>query len=634
MTEQRYGRDEHAAWERGDERSTSRSQDSRGSAGYVRSAGKRSAYSGNAADEAQDSDVRSFGRRSRGWEDARQDSAPSLGGGARGDGAYRRNSPHAQTHGGVARDGEGGDNASLGSHGAAGRTRQGLQRRDARYAISHRGLERGPEAASAAGLEGALPSGETGRASATARRPRLAEPSPLVPDAAYDMDPGRRRQLFVGWNVAIMSFKVILALGCVLGLLWFLRPSVSEVEKRQLTSFPELTIESLFSGDFTAGVSTWYADTFPFRDQLVGADLALKRLYGFEASEQMVGTGLVADEIPVVETGDAEGAGDAEPAEEQVAPRPEPVVPQQYTAAELEEMVRGQILAGMYVKDGAAFEGYYFSKEAADTYVAALDNAAARLGEGHQVYSILVPNNSGVLLSDAENAAMDSSDQRQAIAYYYNSYGDGVTSVPTIDTLIQHSDEYLYFRTDHHWTALAAYYVYRNLCDIKGWTPHELDEFEMMSFPGFLGSAYNELRLGSMEAYPDIVYAWVPLGTNDMVYYDDGVPTEWYVVFDVTGWASGSQYITFIGGDHGWSEIHNEKITDGSSCVVVKESYGNCFVPWLVDHYEHVYVADWRYVGFDVVDFMLENDVDDLIMCNNIMIIGNTDVAQSIAGVL
>jgi hypothetical protein len=74
----------------------------------------------------------------------------------------------------------------------------------------------------------------------------------------------------------------------------------------------------------------------------------------------------------------------------------------------------------------------------------------------------------------------------------------------------------------------------------------------------------------------------------------------------------------FIGGDNPYSVISNPSVTDGSSCVILKESYGNCFVPYLVDHYQNVYVIDYRYYTGDLTSFIRDNHVSDVIFLNNV----------------
>ena len=301
----------------------------------------------------------------------------------------------------------------------------------------------------------------------------------------------------------------------------------------------------------------------------------------------------------------------------------------------MDEEIQNQIQQNLYVKGDAAYSVYYFGKENCTNYVAALNNVAAELKGQTTVYNILVPNNSGVMLSEDELSKLAGSDQEQAIDYYYSIESDDVKTVDTIKTLRKHNDEYLYFRTDHHWTQLAAYYVYQNFCKVKGIEAHDLSYYDKKEFKNFLGTFYSTLGNSNMEANPDTVDAYVPKGTNDMTFWDtDGKEWNWNVIYDVDSWASSSKYMTFIGGDRPMEVIENPQIKDGSSCVVLKESYGNCFVPFLVDHYQTVYVLDYRYTTVNVLDFVKEKQADDLIIINNITIIGSTSVVDLISGLL
>ena len=112
--------------------------------------------------------------------------------------------------------------------------------------------------------------------------------------------------------------------------------------------------------------------------------------------------------------------------------------------------------------------------------------------------------------------------------------------------------------------------------------------------------------------------------------YDDGSGNliPWKVIQDVSTWNEGSGYYCFVAGDKPYAEIDNPEIEDGTSCVVIKESYGNCFIPFLVDHYDKVYYMDFRYTNYNIVDFCKEHNVTDLIVENNIQIIGSGDVAS------
>ena len=458
----------------------------------------------------------------------------------------------------------------------------------------------------------------------------------------------KQRQIIKKYhNLGIILFAGVMLLGAFLGLLFFARPKTSEKEKRSLAKYPSFTMKTFLNGEYFSDVSTWYSDTYPFRDALVSADQKLKGLYGIESKTMMVGEEKKADEIPdindntedVTETTTAsitEAATeitDAVATTEATTEKVREVDPPDSKG--MDEEIQNQIQQNLYVKGDAAYSVYYFGKENCTNYVAALNNVAAELKGQTTVYNILVPNNSGVMLSEDELSKLAGSDQEQAIDYYYSIESDDVNTVDTIKTLREHNDEYLYFRTDHHWTQLAAYYVYQNFCKVKGIEAHDLSYYDKKEFKNFLGTFYSTLGNSNMEANPDTVDAYVPKGTNDMTFWDtDGKEWNWNVIYDVDSWASSSKYMTFIGGDRPMEVIENPQIKDGSSCVVLKESYGNCFVPFLVDHYQTVYVLDYRYTTVNVLDFVKEKQADDLIIINNITIIGSTSVVDLISGLL
>ena len=458
----------------------------------------------------------------------------------------------------------------------------------------------------------------------------------------------KQRQIIKKYhNLGIILFAGVMLLGAFLGLLFFARPKTSEKEKRSLAKYPSFTMKTFLNGEYFSDVSTWYSDTYPFRDALVSADQKLKGLYGIESKTMMVGEEKQADEIPdindnteaVTETTTAatteaatentEAGATTEATTEKVREVDPP------DSKGMDEEIQNQIQQNLYVKGDAAYSVYYFGKENCTNYVAALNNVAAELKGQTTVYNILVPNNSGVMLSEDELSKLAGSDQEQAIDYYYSIESDDVKTVDTIKTLREHNDEYLYFRTDHHWTQLAAYYVYQNFCKVKGIEAHDLSYYDKKEFKNILGTFYSTLGNSNMEANPDTVDAYVPKGTNDMTFWDtDGKEWNWNVIYDVDSWASSSKYMTFIGGDRPMEVIENPQIKDGSSCVVLKESYGNCFVPFLVDHYQTVYVLDYRYTTVNVLDFVKEKQADDLIIINNITIIGSTSVVDLISGLL
>ena len=366
-------------------------------------------------------------------------------------------------------------------------------------------------------------------------------------------------------KIKIALFAGLVVVFFVIGLLFFLRPTVSDTEKRELAKFPTFTVESFISGEWTSQVSLWFADTYPLREMMIGANYSVEELYGFR------------DEVVKVDA---------------------------------------------YVANDTAYQYYTFNEAQSKRYAEQINKLSLSLEGKAKVYDMVVPLHYQVSPKRAELMAKNpkASDGKASIDYIYNKLSSSVTSVDAYSEMLSHNDEYLYYRTDHHWTARGAYYAYVAFCKKKGITPTPLSSYQRLQFDGFLGTLYAEHgQPQDMKSNPDYVEAFVPIGVNEETVYDsDGTKiNELAVVFTKADkYTAGNKYLTFIGGDQPLIEIHNPNINNGSSIVVVKESYGNAFVPFLVDSYEYVYVIDYRHWSGDLADFVIDNEVGDVLFLN------------------
>ena len=283
-----------------------------------------------------------------------------------------------------------------------------------------------------------------------------------------------------------------------------------------------------------------------------------------------------------------------------------------------------QSYSAVYRVGNAAYEYYNYSEKCAQGYANALNTLAGNLKGVSTVYAIPNPTSTGITLPDDLMGSINSENQKTALDNVAALMGSGVKVVPLYDILMQHRTEYIYFRTDHHWTALGAYYAYCSFCDVKGIEPHALTDYREAVYPGFLGSFYNDTGKNSqLEATPDDVHAYIPIAqdhgmTHMHITQSSGPEFDWPVVNDVTSYPAGVKYSAFIGGDYPYTVITNNEITDDSSCIVVKESFGCAFVPFLVDHYHTIHVIDYRYWNGSLTEFAKANHVQDVIFCNNL----------------
>ena len=248
-----------------------------------------------------------------------------------------------------------------------------------------------------------------------------------------------------------------------------------------------------------------------------------------------------------------------------------------------------------------------------------INTVKSRIGQQVNLYDMIIPTGFGVDLSEDVQKSLGGSSQKDAISYAYSRIDPSVKKVSIFDTLVKHNSEYLYFRTDHHWTALGAYYAYQEFCRAKGIRAHAASDLQQKDYPGFIGTYYSLSNQSSaLGNNPDTVQAWIPKGTNEMTYTDqNGNSYAYPIVADAESFSSENKYLAFIAGDQPYEEIHNSQVKDGSSCLILKESFGNCLVPWLVDHYQNLYVVDYRYYSGNLTQFVSDHQIQDVIFLNN-----------------
>lgn len=289
---------------------------------------------------------------------------------------------------------------------------------------------------------------------------------------------------------------------------------------------------------------------------------------------------------------------------------------------------------GVFRVDNAAYEPYSFSSDAAQNYATVVNKVADSLAGTASVYCIPIPTSYGITLPDDIREKLNSySDQGEAMQKIVALLDSNVKVVNSYENLMRHRNEYLYFRTDHHWTALGAYYSYETFCDVKGIAPVTPEQHKTVEFDNFLGSFYwnNSGEDDALEA--DTVIAYEPLCEDATMEFTDnkGDTYAWDIIMDVSNWASSSKYNTFCAGDNPYSVLTNPSITDGSSCVYIKESFGNALLPFLVEHYGTIYELDYRYWDGNVIDFVKEHGVKDVIFANNLSMIRSNYLIGSLA---
>lgn len=282
----------------------------------------------------------------------------------------------------------------------------------------------------------------------------------------------------------------------------------------------------------------------------------------------------------------------------------------------------------VYRVGDTGYEMYSYVDSTAKKYADNVNAVADALAGKANVYMLPIPLSSGVSLPDdlyGKDIFADQKAAEQKIIGYMNG---NVKSVALYDALLAHRTEYIYFRTDHHWTATGAYYAYEQFCKAKGITPTPISSYKVDEYDGFLGTFYRDSsQNATMGANPDKVVAYHPLSTEATLDYGDSENaslTRGKIIYDESDAPASLKYGAFITGDNAYSVINNPDVTNGSSCIVVKESFGNAFVPFLTDHYQTIYVLDYRYWKGSISQFAQSKGVQDVLFVNNLSAIRST----------
>jgi len=418
----------------------------------------------------------------------------------------------------------------------------------------------------------------------------------------------------------IRVFFVVLIIGMIIALIPALRPEYSETEKRELNKFPKFTFESLVSGDFFDDINLWYADTFPFRDSLISINSLLRGSLNIDNSIEIHGDISVGDDIPDVNANINNNSSNNASSNNNSSNN---TSSNNNSSVVTPPVATSETLGAIIRVGDTAFEYYDFVQRIADNYASHISYAADTLKGKATVYSIIAPTSMGITLPDKMMNSVNSSNQKAAMEYMYSKMSGNVVKVNPYNTLRNHKNEYIYFRTDHHWTALGAYYTYCDLMKTKGVTPPKLNDFIKREFSGYLGSFYNQTKSPYLAENPDTVVAYEPVWTNTIkTTIDANTILDKKIVSDGNTLTKSNKYLCFVSGDRPYGVVNNPNLNDGSSCLVIKESFGNAMISFFVANYQTVHVIDYRHFaavdGRKLSQFVTDNAIQDVVFVNNI----------------
>lgn len=351
---------------------------------------------------------------------------------------------------------------------------------------------------------------------------------------------------------------IFLGFICALPVAGWLTPDrkFSPEENRMLEPKPKLSLYGVTSGKFTVGYENYVSDQFPIRDFWIGVNSDTGRALGKKESN------------------------------------------------------------GVYLgKDGYLIQQFQPpAKVRVEEDAKAIRALAAAIPNLH-TYVMLAPTSLSINKEKLPDFA-PVGDELASLKQMRDALGKAIKFVDVYPALFANRQEYLYYRTDHHWTTLGAYYAYRELCKQMGINPQAKTEFELRQVTDqFYGSLYS--RSGFKHIRPDEIELWLPKDKEpiSVEYTDEQHSSDSLYVME--NLKEKDKYAIFLNGNHAQARITSDQ-AKGRKLLVVKDSYANSLIPFLTKHFSEIVIVDLRYYDDDLAALIRAQNIQDLLLLYNI----------------
>lgn len=340
--------------------------------------------------------------------------------------------------------------------------------------------------------------------------------------------------------------------------------SYSSSEKRMLQTFPKLSVKRVLKGKFQKKYETYLSDQFPERDRWIRVKSIAERMTGKTESNQVF-------------------------------------------------FGKRHYLLEKYTKED-------FNKKQIRKNIQALKTFVAGITENseQQVKVLMIPSKTDIL-KECLPLFAESYDETVFYEMLAKELPEHIV-VPVKELLEEHKEEYIYYRNDHHWTTLGAWYGYKAYLQSCGNFDKKMEKFAEKKkqalkcvSTNFLGTTYSKVN---MYTEKDEIFVYEPEGEFSVL-YNRGEKTE-TTFYEWKYLDEEDQYSVFSGGNQGLLEITGEE-KNGKTLMIVKDSFANCMVPFLMEDYEKIIVVDMRQMNAGLSMVMRMYEPSDVLVLYNLM---------------
>lgn len=223
--------------------------------------------------------------------------------------------------------------------------------------------------------------------------------------------------------------------------------------------------------------------------------------------------------------------------------------------------------------------------------------------------SLMIVPNSYEIYKELVPKAAPLVPQEENIDYIYDNVLE-TNNIKLFDVMTENKDKYIYYRTDHHWTAYGAYLAYKEFIESIGEKPIELNQEDFVEVDDFYGTYFSKAKPFNVK--PDI-FSYLDLSGVTMNISGE----EFDSIYDYSQLELRDKYALFLRGNNPLTIIKNTNLQNGKKIVVIKDSYANSLVPYLTQNYEEIHVIDLRTFKEQVGQYVDENDIKDVLILYN-----------------
>jgi hypothetical protein len=269
---------------------------------------------------------------------------------------------------------------------------------------------------------------------------------------------------------------------------------------------------------------------------------------------------------------------------------------------------------GILIYKGMGIQIFSGTAKSASKAAKVFNQFRETLGDTLQYYAMLIPTHAAFYLPMKYQNKLE----KDNIDLIYNELHTDFKTIDAYTEISKHTDEYIYFNTDHHWTGLGAYYAYLAFCETAGFEPNLRDTMETKVIPNFSGSFYRLTRDPTLKEKSDsVVYyksGFEPLAVKAYKArnLDRAINSQVLVEF-----AKGeSAYCVYLGADFPRVHIYTEN-KNGRKALLIKNSYGNPFTTYVAPHYEEIIAIDYRSYKRSLKKLIQTHGITDIIITHS-----------------